>query len=110
LGNPGLSGASGIIRDAHGNVVHAFASHLGNGSNNRAELLALLLGLRHCKQLGVGSMEIEMDSQVVISWLQRRRCGIWYLEDFWEELISLIDSMVCMVRMCTRKGMRLQIG
>ena len=49
-------------------------------------------------------MDIEFDSQVVVSWWKKRRCGVWYLEDFWEEILALIDSMVCFVRHIFREG------
>jgi ribonuclease HI len=89
-------GASGIIRDDHGNLIHVCASPLGVGSNNRAELLALLYGLKACKALRIGYMEVELDLQVVVSWWNQRRCGVWYLEDFWEEIFGLLDSMSCL--------------
>ncbi|XP_041009412.1 uncharacterized protein LOC121253465 [Juglans microcarpa x Juglans regia] len=94
LGNPGSSGVGGIIRNERGHMVYAFNSHIGFGSNNIAELLAILQGLKAYKDLGINFVEIELNSQVVISWWNRRRCGVWYLEDFWEDTLALMDSMV----------------
>ncbi|XP_035545570.1 uncharacterized protein LOC118348292 [Juglans regia] len=105
LGNPRPSGVGGIIRNNQGHLVHAFNSYIGFGSNNRVELLALLRGLKACKNLGIIFVEIELDSQVVISWWNRRRCGIWYLEDFWEDTLALMDSMVCTVRHVYREAL-----
>ncbi|KAF5455100.1 hypothetical protein F2P56_024711 [Juglans regia] len=99
-----LFGAGGIIRDDHGNLLHAFAFPLGVGSNNRVELLALLYGLKACKALRIGYVDVEFDSLVVVSWWKQRRCGIWYLEDFWEENFGLLDSMVCSVCHVFREG------
>ena len=104
LGNPGSSGVGGIIRNDRGHLVHAFSSHIDFGSNNRAELLALLQGLKACKHLGIHLVEIELDSQVVISWWNRRRCGVWYLEDFWEDILDITNSMVCVFRHVYREG------
>ena len=104
LGNPGCSGVGGIIRNDRGLMVYAFNSSIGIGTSNRAELLAVLQGLKACKELGINFVEIELDSQVVISWWHRRRCGVWYLEDFWEDTLSLMDSMVCVVCHVYREG------
>ncbi|KAF5469511.1 hypothetical protein F2P56_013576 [Juglans regia] len=77
-------------------------SSLGNpGSSGMG---AVLQGLKACKDLGIDFVEIELDSQVVISWWNRRRCGVWYLEDFWEETLAFMDSMVCIVRHVYREG------
>lgn len=46
IGNPGFCGIGGVIRDDSGGMVQAYASHIGFGSNNKAELVALLHGLR----------------------------------------------------------------
>uniref|UniRef100_M1DB34 Retrotransposon protein, unclassified n=1 Tax=Solanum tuberosum TaxID=4113 RepID=M1DB34_SOLTU len=40
LGNPGRIGAEGILRDCNGDLIHAFASPLGVGTNNQDELEA----------------------------------------------------------------------
>lgn len=43
LSNPGKIGAGTIIRDQHGNFIHAIATPLGEGTNNQAELKLILL-------------------------------------------------------------------
>ncbi|KAF5454807.1 hypothetical protein F2P56_024444, partial [Juglans regia] len=104
LGNPGASGIGGIIRNNHGNLIHAFSSFIGIGSNNRAELLALLHGIQVCKSLSLNYVHIELDSMNVISWWKSKRCGVWYLEDFWEELIDIMDSMTYSINHVFREG------
>ncbi|XP_041001580.1 uncharacterized protein LOC121247270 [Juglans microcarpa x Juglans regia] len=104
LGNPGSSGVGGIIRNDRGHMVHAFNSYIGFGSSNRTGLLAILQGLKACKDLRINFVEIELDSQVVILWWNRRRCGVWYLEDFWEDTLALMDYIVCIVRHVYREG------
>ncbi|XP_042983328.1 uncharacterized protein LOC122312726 [Carya illinoinensis] len=59
LGNPGPSGAGGIIRDDNSNFLCGFAAATWHNSNNYAELMGLLHGLRHIGLLGVSSVEIE---------------------------------------------------
>ena len=45
LGNPGRLGAGGILRDKAGQMLMAFATTLGEGTNNRAEIEAAIFGL-----------------------------------------------------------------
>jgi len=40
-GNPGVAGYGGFIRDEKGYIQIIFHSHLGNATNNMAELMAL---------------------------------------------------------------------
>jgi len=44
-GNPGPAGAGALIRE-RGEVVHEISQYLGEGTNNIAELMAILLGLQ----------------------------------------------------------------
>lgn len=44
-GNPGPAGAGALIRES-GQVVHEISEYLGEGTNNIAELMAILLGLQ----------------------------------------------------------------
>ncbi|KAF5470444.1 hypothetical protein F2P56_010958 [Juglans regia] len=104
LGNPGASRIGGIIRNNHGKLIHAFSSFIGIGSNNRAELLSLLHGLQVCKSLSLNFVHIELDYMKVISWWKSKRCGVWYLEDFWEEIIDIIDSMTYSINHVFREG------
>ncbi|KAF5459726.1 hypothetical protein F2P56_019648 [Juglans regia] len=92
LGNPGESGAGGVIRDMHGTLLLAFAKNLGYGNSTYAELRALVEGVKHCKNMNFSAVDIEMDSKVILAWLDKNRCGSWYLEDVWEELqLQLIN-------------------
>lgn len=52
LGNPGLVGCGGILRDDGGNFNFSFSLHLGEESNVFAEVMALKQGLLYCLQLG----------------------------------------------------------
>lgn len=33
-----------------------------------------------------------MDSTLIIKWLKDKRCSIWYLEDFWEDIQNLLED------------------
>ncbi|XP_042944671.1 uncharacterized protein LOC122278558 [Carya illinoinensis] len=104
LGNPGSCGTGGVIRHATGQLVKAFASPSGMGSNNKAELLALLYGLRECTSLHLSNVIVEVDSMVIISWWHRGHCGVWYLEDYWDEIVVLAHSINCKFQHVLREG------
>ncbi|KAF5449942.1 hypothetical protein F2P56_030338 [Juglans regia] len=104
LGNPGASGIGGVIRNDQGRLMQAFASPIGPGTNNKVELLALLTGLRLCKSLHILNVIVEVDSLVIISWWNRGRCGIWYLEDYWEEIVSLAQVLTCRFQHVLQEG------
>lgn len=60
-GNPGPSGAGGIIRNEQGQMIIAFAMPLGNMSNNLAEAPALKNGIELCISKGIKNLEVESD-------------------------------------------------
>lgn len=76
LGNLEPCGIGGVISNESGCFVKAYASPIGYSSNNKAELLALLQGLRIFNSLNISNVIIEMDSMVIISWWMRGRCGV----------------------------------
>ncbi|XP_035541522.1 uncharacterized protein LOC118344586 [Juglans regia] len=104
LGNPGPAGAGGVIRDSFGNLQAAYSVFLGQGSNNFAELRSLLEGVRRCYQLGFRRVDIEVDSQLIVSWVTKGTCNIWYLEDFWEELQGLLGCLEYRLTHVFREG------
>ncbi|XP_040987687.1 uncharacterized protein LOC121235407 [Juglans microcarpa x Juglans regia] len=76
LGNPRSLGTGGIIRDLRGDMVLSFSCYLGEGSNNLVELKALLIGLKYYRALGLHHVDIESDSLVCVSWIQKKHCGV----------------------------------
>ncbi|KAF5473311.1 hypothetical protein F2P56_009932 [Juglans regia] len=63
LGNPGPSGAGGIIRDDKGDLICRFAEVSGHNSNNYAELMGLLHGLRECNLVADGFAKMGAKGQ-----------------------------------------------
>ncbi|XP_035545086.1 uncharacterized protein LOC109020946 [Juglans regia] len=82
VGNPGPSGVGGVIRNDKGEFVCGFAKFTGHNTNNAVEVLGLPYGLRNVRDLDIHDVEIEIDSMLVINWLQAKRYGLWYLEDY----------------------------
>ena len=69
LGNPGLAGARGILRDFSGNWVSGFSLRLGLASNNIAKLWAIRQGPMLAWDLDFKFNQLETDSTMIISWL-----------------------------------------
>lgn len=71
-GNPGPAGAGALIRDEFGNAVGAVSEYLGTRTNNYAEYEAVirafttLAELVREKERGETSVEVKMDSELVI--------------------------------------------
>ncbi|XP_040996142.1 uncharacterized protein LOC121242329 [Juglans microcarpa x Juglans regia] len=103
INNPGILGA-GVVRNEFGKMVFMFAESIGSGSNNLAEVIALRRGLEHCKRLGLNNIIIEMDSLLVVNWVQDGRCSLWYLEDFWDDTMNMLAEMNFSIKHIYREG------
>ena len=69
LGNPGLAGAGGVLRDHRGQWISGFSLRGGFATNNMAELAAVRQGLGMTWNKGYKLLHLELDSKVVLSWL-----------------------------------------
>ena len=71
-GNPGPSGAGGVIADSSGTVVAEISVYLGVGTNNQAEYCSLLLALERAVELGIKRVCCYMDSLLVVNQVNKR--------------------------------------
>nr|POF11678.1 putative ribonuclease h protein [Quercus suber] len=71
LGNPGLAGSEGLIRNEKGDWVKGFAFAIGTTTSVAAELWALRDGIRLCIALKLQAVVIELDSKIVIDLLKK---------------------------------------
>jgi ribonuclease HI len=69
-GNPGDAGAGIVILDGQGEEIAAQGRYLGTCTNNVAEYKALIMGLLQASQLGGRSIEIFLDSQLIVRQIQ----------------------------------------
>jgi ribonuclease HI len=69
-GNPGEAGAGIVVLDERGREIVARGKYLGTCTNNVAEYQALLLGLTEASRLGDGTIEIFLDSQLIVRQIQ----------------------------------------
>lgn len=72
-GNPGPAGWGVVVREAAtGEVLLELAEPIGHATNNAAEYGGLIAGLRAAADLGGGSVEVRMDSKLVVEQMAGR--------------------------------------
>ena len=69
-GNPGEAGAGIVVLDDRGRGMIAQGKYLGTCTNNVAEYQALLLGLTEASRIGDGTIDIFLDSQLIVRQIQ----------------------------------------
>lgn len=71
-GNPGPSGAGGVIMTPDGKTLEEFREHLGNTTNNVAEYEAVRIGLTRALARGARRVVVRLDSELVANQLAGR--------------------------------------
>ena len=57
----------------------AFATQLGEGTNNQAELEGAIFGMACALQLGNRNILLELDSQLVLDWIMNKNNSSWII-------------------------------
>ncbi|KFE63543.1 ribonuclease HI family protein [Hyalangium minutum] len=92
-GNPGPSGAGAVLIEPGGTVVAKVGKYLGTQTNNYAEYMGLLLGLKHAKSLGAKEIEVFADSELLIRQLGGRyQVKSPTLRPLYEEAVKLLND------------------
>ena len=92
-GNPGPSGAGAVLVEPGGQVVAKVGKFLGNQTNNYAEYMGLLIGLKHAKALGAKEIEVFADSELLIRQLGGRyQVKSPSLRPLYEEAVKLLND------------------
>ncbi|HVE84030.1 MAG TPA: ribonuclease HI family protein [Myxococcales bacterium] len=92
-GNPGLAGAGAVLVEPNGRVVERLGKFLGVQTNNYAEYMGLLLGLKRAKDLGVQEVEVFADSELMIRQLGGRyQVKSPSLRPLYEEVLELLNQ------------------
>ena len=92
-GNPGLSGAGAVLVEPSGQVVDKLGKFLGKQTNNYAEYMGLLLGLRRARALGVREVEVFADSELMIRQLGGRyQVKSPSLRPLYDEAVKLLND------------------
>ena len=89
--NPGEATAGAVLFSPDGKVVFEVAEYLGIRTNNYAEYMGLLIGLKFAKEKGIRNIKIEGDSNLVIQQVK----GLWKVREshlvlLFEEIMKLL--------------------
>ena len=71
-GNPGPAATGIVVKDAKGKTIASYGEYLGEQTNNYAEYMALISGLKKAKALGADEVDCMLDSELVVKQLQRK--------------------------------------
>ncbi|MBX7097745.1 MAG: ribonuclease HI family protein [Myxococcaceae bacterium] len=92
-GNPGHSGAGAVLVEPSGQVLDRVGKYLGVKTNNYAEYMGLLLGLRRARALGVSEVEVFADSELMIRQLGGRyQVKSTTLKPLYDEAVRLLND------------------
>lgn len=75
-GNPGPAGSGAALLASDGTVIAELTRFLGHATNNVAEYTALIIGLEEAARLGIGHLDIRMDSLLVVQQMK----GVWRIK------------------------------
>lgn len=70
-GNPGPAATGVVIKDEKNKTMAAYGEFLGAQTNNYAEYMAIISGLKKAKKLGATEVECVADSKLVVEQLNR---------------------------------------
>jgi ribonuclease HI len=71
-GNPGPASIGGVVLDEDGRTLASIARRIGRGTNNEAEYRAAIAVVEAALALGATSLELRMDSELVVRQLEGR--------------------------------------
>ncbi|MBK9516637.1 MAG: ribonuclease HI family protein [Anaeromyxobacter sp.] len=65
-GNPGPAGAGAVIVSPEGHIVAKVGKFLGDETNNVAEYMGLIIGLKRAKAMGIKELDVLADSELMV--------------------------------------------
>jgi ribonuclease HI len=86
IGNPGVSGFGGLIRNSNGAWVHGFYGNLGVSNILHAELMTIYKGLLLAWELDIKELWCYSDSKTAISLITE-------LVDEWHHYAAIIHNI-----------------
>jgi ribonuclease HI len=91
-GNPGPAASGAVLYAEDGSTLAEVGEFLGVATNNVAEWKALLIGLRRARELGVDTIAVRMDSELVV----RQVTGVYRVKH--EALIPIAGKVKTLLR------------
>jgi ribonuclease HI len=68
-GNPGPAGAGAVIVSPGGHIQARVGKFLGESTNNVAEYMGLILGLKRARAMGIKELDVVADSELMVKQL-----------------------------------------
>lgn len=103
-GNPGPAGAGAVLMKPDGTIVARLGKYLGRQTNNHAEYMALIIGLRAALELGATEIEMIADSELLVKQIKKiYRVKNEHLKTLHDEATALISRFP---RACIRHVLR----
>lgn len=94
-----------MIRSHQGELLAAFSSFYGVGTNNSAEFLAWKDGLNLCKNLHLSPVLIESDSMLVVAAIRFEKMDNWRLSYIYRKCLTLYTPEFEIVHRFRQKNM-----
>lgn len=92
-GNPGPAGAGAVLVEPSGQLVDKLGKFLGHQTNNYAEYMGLLMGLKRARELNVREVEVFADSELMIRQLGGRyQVKSPSLRPLYEETLQVLNG------------------
>ncbi|MFC1558240.1 ribonuclease HI family protein [candidate division KSB1 bacterium] len=76
-GNPGDAGIGVVINDCNNKTIEEYCEYIGRQTNNAAEYMALIGGLKKVKKYKASVLKIFSDSQLMVQQVK----GVWRVKD-----------------------------
>jgi len=70
-GNPGPAATGVVIKNTAGKTLAAWGEYLGEQTNNYAEYMALIAGLKKAHELKTVEVECFLDSELIVKQMRR---------------------------------------
>lgn len=103
--NPEEAGSGGLIRDYNGNFIVGFTTYLGIKSSVYAETKATWEGLKLAQQLGLASIWLESESELLVKILNGQIDPPWGISYIFDEVMNLIKGFnACLISHIYREG------
>ncbi|XP_060202921.1 uncharacterized protein LOC132631356 [Lycium barbarum] len=102
--NQNKAGAGGIVRNRIGNMIVAFAYPTQFYTNNYSEAYAALVGISWCVNHPFESLEVELDSKMVVQMIDGSLKPPWRLLDIIENTKAKMAHINISIKHCFREG------
>jgi len=93
-GNPGPAAIGVVIQDEAGNTLARISRRLAATTNNQAEYRAIIAGLEKAVSLGVGTVVIKSDSELVVNQINGKyKIKNTALRPLYQKVVQLAGSL-----------------